>query len=208
MSRDNAFFDTLDMAGNLQRAIRGLSGLGGVEALGLAIGLLLFDVPIGALCWHFDVRPTIVATSAIAVSILASLPGAGGLPPDADQATQQIASYIAIIGQLLTLLPTLAEFTMPRLAAAGFRVAGIMVYSLAIFDAFTDWQPVKVIMDGARAGFDSFGLLALPVWWLARLILLFMATIGFEMIFVITLVCALHLLWQSRSSRNNQGAMI
>jgi hypothetical protein len=181
----NAFLDMLDLGGNLQRAIRGLNDLGGVEALGLAVGLALLDIVCWTFAWRFDFQPTIQATAAFSSQVLPSLP-TGILP------------YASLIGLLITLAPMLAEFVLPRLAAANFRVAALAVYGLSVFDVYTDWPNVAATMEQVRGGFDRFGLLAAPAFWIARILLLAFATHGFELLAIVVGVCALHLLWQSR----------
>ncbi len=184
-TQSNILLDSLDLGGAVQRAEAGLSGLRGTEALTLGAGLLLLDIPLWATAWRYDFQPTIQATTAFSADILSALPP-GALP---------YASFVAL---LFTLLPMLGEFCLPRLASAGVRVAALAVYGLSLFDAYTDWPNVAATMDRLRSGFDGFGLLALPIWWLARLLFLFMATHGLELLAVVALICAVRLLKQSR----------
>jgi hypothetical protein len=179
----SAFLDALDLGDNVQRSLANLSGIRGAAALVLAIALAALDIVFWALAWHFDFQPTIAATSAFAAHILPSLPG-------------DVAQYTGAIAILFTLTPMLMEFSLPRLAAAGFRVATYAIYLVSIFDAITDWPNVVAVV--SRSGFDQFGILAWPAFYLARLVLLAFATHGFELLAVVIAVCVFKLLWQSR----------
>jgi len=184
-STHSAFLDALDMAGAVQRALAALAGLHGLEALVLAIGLAALDVPAWVLAWHFDFNPTLQATAGLAARIMPSLPPAA-------------QPYAGLISILFTLLPMLGEFCLPRLAGAGFAVAVYAIYLLSLFDCYTDWPNVVATMADARSGFDGFGILAAPAFYLARIILLAFATHGFELLAVVIGICALKLFAQSR----------
>lgn len=186
-THSNAFLDALDLAGAIQRALAGLAGISGLPALTLAVFLEAIDIPLIAFAWHFDFQPTISATAIFAARVIPSLP-ASALP------------YASLVSLLITLLPTLAEFALPRLAAAGFRVASAAVYGLSLFDAITDWPNVTATMEAYRGSFDGFGILALPAWWTTRIILLAFATHGFELLAFVVGICAVKLLFQVRRS--------
>lgn len=186
-ARSNAFLDALDLGSAVQRSLVGVAPFQGASALTLAICLAGIDVVCWALAWHYDFQPTISATAIFAARVIPSLP-ASALP------------YASLVSLLITLLPTLAEFALPRLAAAGFRVASMAVYGLSLFDAMTDWPNVTATMDAYRGSFDGFGILALPAWWTARIILLAFATHGFELLAFVVGICAVRLLFQARSA--------
>lgn len=193
MQAQNELLDTLDLGSAVQRALGSLAGLRGAEALTLAIGLALLDVPLAALAWHYDIQPTLQASAGIAAQVMPSLPASA-------------APYAAIVGLLFTLAPTIAEFTLPRLASAGLRLVAIGIYALAAFDLYTDFPRVQATMEQIRPGFDGFAMLATPVWCLAFALLWIMATFGFELIAITAAISAAKLLVQSRGGSGRGGA--
>lgn len=179
----NAILEAIDLGDNMDRAIKAVRVLRGVPALTLGAVLLLWCVPGGWLAWYFDLEPTLQWSAA-----------AG------DQVAPTLASeyrWLApAIGVLLTLLPMLTEISFSKLAASGIRMAGMIVFVVSLFDVVTDWPRVAETADAAwqRGLFEGLSVLAGPAFYLARLLLLFMATAGFEMLFVICLVCGVLLI--------------
>jgi hypothetical protein len=184
MARSNAVLDTLDLGDNLQKALASVRGLRGGEARALGVSLLALAAGMLPLVWYFDVQPTADWIGAASPGLIGALPG-------------ELALLAPVIGIVLYLLPTLFEVALPRLAAAGFRFAEILAYGASVFDATTDWPRVAQVMDMARPRFVTFGIVATPVWYVARFLLLAFATIGFELVFAICLICGLALLSNS-----------
>lgn len=96
--------------------------------------------------------------------------------------------------------PTLVELFAARFALGGLRVAAGLVYAFSLFDAVTDWPRVVTFMDTYRRAFDGLGIFAGVAFFVARLLWLFMASFGFEVLFVVFAVCTLALLLNSRCS--------
>lgn len=192
------YFDWLDLGGNLQRALRGVRAMRGGEARVLALVLFGICGGLAYLCWRFDIRPTLEWSRLHMPDLLrvCADPTVTACPDDTKISALPESILVAgpALGVLLTFLPTLAEHGMSRLAATGFRAAGIFVYAVSLFDAITDWPSVVAFMEPQRAWFASFGWLGYPLFYLARLGMLLMATSGFEMLFVVCLVCAIVLL--------------
>lgn len=94
----------------------------------------------------------------------------------------------------LTLLPTLVELFGARFAAVGIRVAAALVYLFSAFDMLTDWPRVVEFCGTFRERFDGMGILAGIGFWLFRMLFLFLASFGFELLLVVFAVCALALL--------------
>lgn len=180
-ARSNAVLDTLDLGDNLQKALASVRHMRGGEARGLGAALLALAAGLAPLVWYFDVQPTMDWISAAAPDLLAAMPG-------------ELALLAPVIGIALYLLPTLFEVALPRLAAAGFRFAEFLAYGATVFDGTTDWPRVVQVMNGAHPRFAAFGVIGDPVWYLARFLLLAFATIGFELVFVVCLICGLVLL--------------
>ena len=180
-SNYNIFFDATDLGLNLDRALASVRHLRGGPARttgALFVGIALALTPF---VWYFDVQPTITWIGDASNPALAALPG-------------QLAIFAPLIAVLLNLLPTLFEFALPRLAASGVKVAALLAYGASIFDATTDWPRVAQTMDAGWPRFETFGQFAGMIWYISRIGLLFLATIGFELAFIICAACALVLI--------------
>jgi len=173
-------FNALDLGEALRHSLASVRGLSGVEARVKGGALLAIAAGLTPLIWYFDVQPTALWVNAASGDLIASLPAA-------------LALAAPLFGILLHLLPTLFETVLPR----GVIFADWLTYGAAAFDATTDWPRVRDTMDAAWPHFAAFGALAGPAWYLARLALLGFATIGFEIIWCVCLVCGVMLLYQS-----------
>jgi hypothetical protein len=181
---NNALLDTADLGLNLDRALSAVRGLRGGAARILGLVFVAIVLALLPFVWYFDVEPTVDWLNTASAPALASLPAA-------------LALLAPAIGILINFLPTLFEFALPRLAAAGVRVAALLSYGAALFDATTDWPRVAQTMDAGWERFATFGQLAAPLWYLARVGLLFLATLGFELAITLCAACAVVLLLNS-----------
>lgn len=181
----NGFLDAIDLSANLERGLRAIRGIIGLPALVLGLALALICVGLSPLIWFFDLDATLQATEQARQFVLPTLPAA-------------LADSVALIALALTLLPTFVELFGARFATVGIRVAAGLVYFFSAFDALTDWPRVQQFMEAYRSWFDGLGFFATPAFWVVRGLFLFMATFGFEVIFVVFAVCAMVLLINSR----------
>lgn len=181
----NAFLDAIDLSTNLQRAFNAIKHIRGLAAFVLCIAMAMICVALAPAIWYFDVGATLDYTSVATTALIPTIPA-------------EYSAGITYFVLCLTLLPTLIELFGSRLASAGIRVAAGLVYFFSAFDAITDWPRVKVFMDLYRDGFDGLGLLATPAFMIVRALLLFMASFGFELMFIILAMCALVLFINSR----------
>lgn len=172
----NPILDTADLGLNMDRALGAVRGLRGGAARTLGAILLAIGAAIAPFAWYYDVQPTVGVMEQASGQVLGALPAA-------------LAVVAPMLGILLHLLPTLLEVGLPRLAAAGVKVASMLAYAAAVFDAVTDWPRVVETMDAAWPMFASFGSFAGPAWFVCRIGLLALATIGFELALTICIVC-------------------
>lgn len=183
-----AFLDSIDLSTNISRGLMAIRGIVGLNALILAGALSLICVALAPMIWYFDLDATLYATDVATSVILPSLP-------------YEWASAAGFIALALTLLPTLVELFGARFAQVGIRVAAGLVYLFSVFDAVTDWPRVAEFCAAYRDYFDGLGLAAGLAFWAFRALFLFLATFGFELLFVVFAVCALALFVNSAQRR-------
>jgi hypothetical protein len=125
-----------------------------------------------ALAWYFDYSATIEYALPVIQMIIGSIP-------------QAYAVYLPIVSWMLTILPTAVEMFLPRAVNDSFT-AGFLLYSILLFDIATDSPRVIAVLSlyGVTNGIE---------YWISFPILLFFASIGFELLFVVCAVCALFL---------------
>lgn len=177
----NWFLDAIDLSANIERGLTAVRGIRGLPALILGGALTLICVALLPLVWYFDIDATLMASDAALGVIMPSLP-------------YEVASMAALVTLGLTLLPTLVELFGARFAAVGIRVASALVYLFSAFDMLTDWPRVVEFCAAFRDRFDGMGMAAGLGFWLFRLLFLFLASFGFELLLVVFAVCALALL--------------
>jgi hypothetical protein len=194
----NAFLDAIDLSENISRGVAAVRGLRGLSALITAAALGLICVALAPLCWYFDIDATLAATDTAVSIVVPTLPG-------------EWASAASLVALGLTLMPTLIELFGARFAMAGIRVAAGLVYFFSAFDALTDYPRVAAFCEAYRAWFEGLGVLAGIAFFVFRALFLFLATFGFELLFVVFAVCAFACLAQAgrrRSTVEDIGATI
>lgn len=172
------FFDTIDLGANLRRALNAVHGITGLPALILAVALTLVCVALAPLIWYFDIGATLTWTDKAITFLRPTMP-------------TQLLLYGEIITLSITALPTLVELFTARFALAGIAAFKGLIYACSLFDAITDYPRVDAFLTQFQPQIDQLGLLAGPAWLLARVVWLFMASFGFEVVFVLAAVCAL-----------------
>lgn len=187
------FFDTIDLGTNLRRALLAVRGITGLTALLLALALTTLCVALAPLIWHFDISSTLDWTDRAIAYLLPTLPG-------------QLFAYGELIGISITVLPTVVELFTARFAIVGIAAFKGLIYACSLFDAITDYPRVDAFLTQFQPQIDQLGILAGLVWLLARVTWLFMASFGFEVVFVIAAVCALLLFINAGAdSRSTEG---
>ena len=175
-----SFWSALDISDNIARALAAIRGIRGLNALILLLALAAINYGLFWLVLYFDIGATLDWTQTAASIILPSIP-------------LQYAEYSSYLVLSITLLPTLIELFAARFARAGIVIASGLVFAFALFDAITDWPRVVVFMDAYSEAFAFLGILRWPVFLVVRLAWLFMASFGFEAIFVVFAVTMLAL---------------
>jgi hypothetical protein len=179
------FFDAIDLSENLKRGLSAVRTITGLPALILAFALSALCIGLAPLIWYFDVGATLDWTNIAVRHLAPTIPA-------------QLAAYSSVFVLILTLMPTLVELFATRFALVGIRVAAGLVYAFSLFDAVTDWPRVVAFMDAYRGAFDGLGIFAGLAFFVVRLLWLFLASFGFEVLFVVFAVCTLALLLNSR----------
>ena len=182
----NSFWGYIDLSDNLQRALSSIRGIRGINALLLAAALGFISYGLFWLVWYFDIGATLDWTSQ-AIAVIAP-----SIPPG-------MAPYAGALVLAITLLPTLIELFTARFARDGIVVASGLVFAFSLFDMITDWPRVVVFFDAYAGAFARLGILRWPAFYIIRLLWLFMASFGFELLFILFAVTALALLLQTRS---------
>jgi hypothetical protein len=102
----------------------------------------------------------------------------------------------ALAGILLAgglLLPTLIEMGAPVLGRCGISIAAWLFWICVAVDAYTDFPRVAAFLEPYA---PDGGWWQLPFFFIARMVLLFFATLGLEFWFAVTSVLALALLFR------------
>ena len=181
----NWFFDSIDLSTNLERGLRAVRSIYGLPALILAIALGGICAGLIPLVWYFDIGATVDWSEQAVTTVLPTLPAS-------------LVEGAALFALALSLMPTLVELFGSRFALVGIRVAAGLVYAFSLFDAVTDYPRVNAFIEAYRPAFEQLGLFTIPALWLAKVLFLFLASFGFEMLLVVFAVCALALLLNSK----------
>lgn len=168
----DAFFDAIDVSTNIERGLRVVRNARGWTAAILATVLFAMCYFLAPWIWYFDLDSTVEWTDIAINQIRPNLPTSA-------------ASYISAAVLGITLLPTLVEMFTSKFAAAGIKMAGILVYGFSLFDMVTDRPRVWQFVDGFHNAFEGLGPLTTVVSTLVKILFLFLASFGFEALFVV-----------------------
>lgn len=190
----NTFWNWIDISDNLQKSLASVRGIKGLNALILATALGFVSYGLFWLVWYFDLGAT-MDWSQQAINVIApSIPA-------------NMAPYAGALVVALTLLPSLVESFTARFAREGIVVSAGLIYAFSLFDMITDWPRVVTFMDAYAGAFERLGILRWPVFYVTRLLWLFMASFGFELLFVVFSVTAAALLLNVRTAGGARGRM-
>lgn len=187
-----AFFEAIDLTVQLRRALAAIRPIpNGLPSLCLALIFLALCVVLWPWVWYLDLD----ATRAFGQD-KAQIVQQAGIP-----FLDPVTTGWSLLGGLF--LFTLLELGTPVLARYGVSVASWLLWCAIAIDAYTDFPRVNAILQVNRTWFDDAagwfwgGLL----FWLARSILLFLATVGLELLLVILLISAIGLIAKSFGRR-------
>jgi VanZ family protein len=178
------FFEAIDISEQLTRGLRAVRTVpAGVPSLLLAGMLSAINVFLWPLIWYLDLDSTREFGAALGAVIAAS-----GAPLPAP-----VLGWI-LLGSLLVF--TLLELATPLLARHGVSVAAWLGWLALLIDAYTDYPRVAALMEPRYGEFttqagDIFGPL---LFMIARIVVLFFATIGLELWLAVTCILAVALL--------------
>jgi hypothetical protein len=105
----------------------------------------------------------------------------------------------ALVGLLLAgglLLPTLVEMGAPVLSRYGVAIAGWLFWICVAVDAYTDYPRVAAFLEPYA---PTGGWWQVPFFFVARMVLLFFATLGLEFWFAVASVLVLALILRGLS---------
>lgn len=185
--------DLMDVSVALTKAFTWAKSVPSAEAKVLALWFVGIDAIMGWLCWYFDIESTLVWARGVQPTVMASL-------------NEQLLLWAPAILLMIALVPTLMRQSLARLGATIPLIGGLL-FVVGMFDAQTDWPRTKAFFD-LPVVWDVFGWAGpaqVVVWFAARLVFLFFATDGFEVIFIVSCVCTVLLATGSRTRATRQA---
>lgn len=181
--------ELMDVSVSLTRAFAWAKSVRGPEAGILALWFLLLDLVFGWLCWYFDIESTLIWARGVQPTVMSGL-------------SEQLLIWAPAILLLIALVPTLMRQSLARLGATVPLIAGLL-FVVGMFDVQTDWPRTAAFFD-LPVVWNVFGWAGPAqglIWALARLVFLFFATDGFEVIFVVSCACTVMLAMQAGATR-------
>jgi len=175
----DTIFEFCDLSVALEKTVAWARTLHGHTAKTMAGSCAALALIFGVLSWYFDIDSTHEWVSK-AANGLAQL--------------GQLADYAQLIVIGVTLLPTLVRQTLSSAARQGLKVASFLFFAFGLFDLQTDWPRIATVADALYPMFAPFGALQGPVWYISRLVFVFVATDGFELLTVCCIVAAIVML--------------
>lgn len=175
--------DALDLSDNLKRSVGWAMGVRGIPALVTGILFVLLSYVFAGLAYRYDILPTYRYIQPVAEAVV----GTG-------------ADWLSFFAVLLTLTPTIIEIVSAGLIKQDIKSLQYATYFFIVFDIFTDyWEAAALVNIWANAGlFSSLGWLAGPAEVLMKIGWTFLASFGFEFLFVLLAVTAIVLFANSR----------
>lgn len=136
------------------------------------------------LSWYFDVDTTLQWSQNITNSITKTL-------------AQSLLAWTPLVLICVTVFPTVIRQTLSRASKERMTLSAALIFVLALFDVRTDWPRVRDFCASIYDLFDVFGPVQYLIWLVFRVFWLFMATDGFEIMFVVSFAGTLILAWNS-----------
>ncbi len=188
-----SFWDAIDLSENLGRSLRVVRRTHGLQAGVMAVLVALMLIASAMLCYTFDLRTTLDATTTLVQNVSDNLP-------------YQYADYASLIVLCITFAPTLFELVGAAFAKEGSTPFQGVVIGLSLFDLITDAPATTAFLTAHWSIFDSFGIFAYPTYYVAWAFWLFCSSFFFEMITICLAVSLLGLILRAMSgSRTSQA---
>ncbi len=179
------FFEAIDITTQLRRALQAIRSIpNGLPSLLVFAIFVLIACFLWPWIWYLDLDATRAFGEDKAQLVLAT-----GVPfPD-----PTLAGW-SLLGGLLIF--TLLELGTPVLARYGVSVAAWLLWCAIAIDAYTDFPRVNAMMLNHYDWFmaSAGGFWGSILFWLVRAALLFLATVGLELFFVVIVICSVALL--------------
>lgn len=174
-----AVADWTDVGTALKRSLARVRTMRGGEATACGLIFLCIAAIVAVPAWYFDIHPTIVWMGDGPAGLTSSLPGG-------------VALLAPALTVLIYLAPTLLGIGLPSLVTAGFKFAEVAHLAVMAFDATTDYPNVASTMLTLWPRFEAMGAFVGTIaWYVCYGLLWAMATEGFELLFIVCLVCGL-----------------
>lgn len=186
-----SFWEAIDVAENSRRGLQAVKGIYGSAAALMMVPITLLIIALGQLSWYFDLSATSEWTQHAVKEIWSTIP-------------QTTAAFIGWSVVCVIIMPTLVELFMARFALSGIKFAAIVVFGMALFDMITDWPRVVQFMTGYAKAFDTLGMFGGVVFFVVKLLWLFLASFAFESLFLVMCVVWFALLANIRGPRYDQ----
>lgn len=182
----NRMMASLDIADQLGRALQMVRSVdNAIIAAMVAFVLTAINFVLWPWIWYFDIDAT-REFGEVHAQLIRDLPVPVPMPDPA-------LAGLLLMGGLL--LPTLVEMGTPLLARFGVAIASWLFWMCVAIDSFTDYPQVAAFVEPYRP--DVWW--QVPAFWLARMVLLFFATLGFEFWMAVTSVVVLTLVLRGLS---------
>jgi hypothetical protein len=193
------FFESIDITAQLSKS------LNAVRSVPNGIPSLLLGLIFWAICWvlwPYIWFLDLDATREFGQEKAAMVASAG--VPFFDPS---IAGWSLLGGILLF---TLIELGSPILARWGVTLAAWLLWCALAIDAYTDFPRVDQIMQVNYFWFtDQAGeFWGTGLFWVARAGLLFMATLGFELAFILLIICGFALVLKAFGGRGGRARVV
>lgn len=168
------FWDCIDISENMVRVEKKsrehVNGLGAWWNVAAMLTLTLFSL---VLAWKFDFESTLIGMSTLRDTVLTDLPAS-------------VLKFSTFIVVALTIAPTVIELFTGAFARADVKIMQLYVIGFTGFDLVTDIPRAMTFTNQMQANFDLLGALSGIGYWAFFLVWLFFATIGFELVLVLT----------------------
>jgi hypothetical protein len=188
----HGFYETIDVGGNLRRALASAQGMTGMPATITGIACLLLALILAPWVWYLDISSTAEATSLALEVLIPALPS---------ELVANSAVAVTFFPLLFALFPSLIELFGSRFGV-DIRSIGWLVFVCAVFDMVTDAPRVMSLMEVYQPFFsDMLWGLGFALYYPMHLPVLFLSSFGLEMIFIVFAVVGVHLTARGISSK-------
>jgi hypothetical protein len=171
----------IDVGHNLQKALETAARIDGIAALLMCMACIVFCCGLTIPIYWFDLDST--------QRFFSDAFGSLKIP--------QLGLYFGIASFGLLFVSTIAELFMVRLAMAGIFMVRLLIGFAFSFDMITDFMRVTQTIQHFSVYFALLGVFQSVAQWILTGLLLLLAVVGFEQLFIIACVCSIRFGWQA-----------